>query len=124
AAGAFALPDGPLLFFWLLTLDRLAAALDAPDGAVRPWLWVGLAWGGALLSKYHAVFLPAGVLLYMAVEPPARRWLRRPGPYLAATIGLLVFSPVIAWNAAHGWASFVFQGARAVGSARLQLDTL
>src|SRR4051812_33468671 len=57
AAGVFALPDGPLLFFWLLTLDRLAAALDAPEGSgVRPWVGVGLAWGGAMLSKYHAVF--------------------------------------------------------------------
>src|SRR3954471_8187014 len=27
AAATFALPDGPLLFFWLLTLDRLVVAL-------------------------------------------------------------------------------------------------
>jgi len=117
AAGAFALPDGPLLFFWLLTLDRLAVALDAPDGAggLRPWLWVGLAWGGAMLSKYHAVFLPAGVVLYAAVEPSARRWLRRPGPYAATAVGLALFAPVVVWNAGHGWASFLFQGGRALG---------
>ncbi len=30
------------------------------------------AWGGALLSKYHAVFLPAGTLLYLSIEPTAR----------------------------------------------------
>jgi 4-amino-4-deoxy-L-arabinose transferase-like glycosyltransferase len=125
AAGAFALPDGPLLFFWLLTLDRLAAAVAAPDGAgVRPWAAVGLAWGGAMLSKYHAVFLPAGALLYLAVEPTARRWLRRPGPYLALAIGLVSFAPVIGWNAAHGWASFAFQAGRALGPARLRFDTL
>ena len=28
-----------------------------------------------------------------------------------------VFSPVIVWNATHGWASFLFQGGRAVGGA-------
>ncbi len=28
AVGTIAQPDGPLLFFWLLTLDRLAVALD------------------------------------------------------------------------------------------------
>lgn len=28
-AGTLAGPDGPLLFFWLLTLDRLAAAFEA-----------------------------------------------------------------------------------------------
>jgi hypothetical protein len=123
AAGVFALPDGPLLFFWLLTLDRLAVAIAADGRSVRPWLGVGLAWGGAMLSKYHAVFLPAGVLLYMMIEPPARAWLRRPGPYLAAAVGLAAFSPVLVWNAAHGWASFAFQGGRAIGSG-LRLDTL
>src|SRR4029453_6360728 len=66
AAGAFALPDGPLLFFGLLTLDRLAAALLAPPSwRLGPWVAVGLAWGGALLSKYHAVFLPAGAVLFL-----------------------------------------------------------
>jgi hypothetical protein len=39
---------------------------------------------------------------------------------LAVAIGLLAFSPVLAWNAAHGWASFAFQGGRAVGGPRLR----
>src|SRR5687768_15934259 len=107
AAGMFALPDGPMLFFWLLTLDRLAIALESPRSP-RLWVMVGLAWGCALLSKYHAIFLPVGALLYLAIEPSVRSCLRRPGPYLAVAIGLAVFSPVIVWNAAHGWASFAF----------------
>ncbi|HWE38168.1 MAG TPA: glycosyltransferase family 39 protein [Isosphaeraceae bacterium] len=115
AAGTFALPDGPLVFFWLLTLDRLAAAFERPASLGR-WAGAGLAWGGALLSKYHAVFLPLGAVLFVAVEPRARAVLRRPGPYLAGLLGLLVFSPVLAWNAQHHWASFAFQGARAVGA--------
>jgi len=40
AAGAFALPDGPLLFFWLLTLDRIDLALRLPE-RTRLWLFVG-----------------------------------------------------------------------------------
>jgi 4-amino-4-deoxy-L-arabinose transferase-like glycosyltransferase len=122
AASTFALPDGPLLFFWLLTLDRLAAALAKPDRIV-PWLWVGLAWGGALLSKYHGIFLPAGAFLYLLIEPTARPWLRRPGPYLGILVGVCAFAPVIAWNAAHDWASFAFQGERALGVG-LRLDAL
>ncbi len=126
AAGTFALPDGPLLFFWLLTLDRLVVALTTDPEARRlgPWVGVGLAWGCGLLSKYHAVFLPAGTLLYLVLEPRARVWLRRPGPYLAVLIGLIVFAPVLMWNATHGWVSFVFQGGRAVGTSGFRADTL
>ena len=39
-----------------------------------------------------------------------RRRLLQPGPYLALAIGLSVFSPVLIWNARHGWVSFLFQG--------------
>jgi len=126
AAGTFVLPDGPLLFFWLLTLDRLIVALsgDPRKRLIRGWLWVGLAWGAALLSKYHAVFLPAGAFLYCLVEPSARGWLKRPGPYLAVACGILCFSPVIWWNATHDWASFLFQGGRAVGARTFRPDAL
>ncbi len=123
AVATIAQPDGPLLFFWLLTLDRLAVALDDPDRIV-PWLGVGVAWGGAMLSKYHAVLLPVGALLHIIFWPQARRCLRKPGPYLAAAIGLILFSPVIAWNATHDWASFLFQSGRASGSHQLRLDQL
>ncbi|MDR3637676.1 MAG: glycosyltransferase family 39 protein [Isosphaeraceae bacterium] len=124
AASTFALPDGPLLFFWLLTLDRLAAALDAPAAKVGPWVQVGLAWGGALLSKYHAVFLPAGAVLYLLLDVRARAWLRRPGPYVAVALGVVLFTPVLWWNATHHWASFVFQGGRALGSLRFRPSSL
>jgi 4-amino-4-deoxy-L-arabinose transferase-like glycosyltransferase len=123
AAGAFALPDGPLTFFWLLALDRLAAALMSP-GRLRPWAWVGLAWGGALLSKYHGLLLPVCAGAYLVLEPRARGWLRRPGPYLALSVGLLTFAPVIGWNAAHDWASFSFQANRALGGLRFRPDFL
>ncbi|HEX3149449.1 MAG TPA: glycosyltransferase family 39 protein [Gemmataceae bacterium] len=115
AAGVFVLPDGPLLFFSVLTMWALSEALVARPGRVLPWVGVGLAWGGALLSKYHAVFLPVSAVLYVVATPAARRVLRTPGPYLAVLLGCLVFSPVIVWNATHDWASFAFQGDRAVG---------
>lgn len=117
ASGAFVLPDGPLVFFWLLTLDRLVSAFDRPLSIGR-WLAVGLAWGAALLSKYHAALLPLGVLAYLAMVAEARPVLRTIGPWAAIAIGLLIFSPVIAWNARHGWVSFAFQGSRALGDGR------
>lgn len=123
AAGAFVLPDGPFLFFALLTLWGLSEALIGSPGKVWPWVWVGLAWGGALLSKYHAVFLPAGALLYVLLTPSARRCLLTFGPYLAVAIGLVAFAPVLIWNSEHGWVSFTFQASRAVG-IRFRADSL
>ncbi len=123
AVATIAQPDGPLLFFWLLTLDRLAVALDDPDRLV-PWLGVGVAWGGAMLSKYQAVLLPAGALLHIVCWPQARQCLRKPGPYLGTAIGLILFAPVIAWNATHDWVSFLFQAGRALAAHQLRLDHL
>ena len=122
-AGGFALPDPPFLFFGLLTIGAFGEALIAQPTRARPWVWVGLAFGGALLSKYHAILLPAGALLYIAVSPGTRHILLRPGPYLAVAIGFLCFSPVLIWNAEHHWASFLFQGNRAAAT-RLQIQGL
>jgi hypothetical protein len=125
AASTLALPDGPLLFFWLLTIDRLSVALDRPpDSRLLPWVWVGLAWGGAMLSKYHAGFLPLGGALFVLLNRPMWRWLFQPGPYLALLLGLALFSPVLVWNADHHWVSFLFQGGRAVGGWSVRPDFL
>lgn len=115
AAGGFALPDGPFLLFALLTSWALCEAIVAKPRQILPWVWVGLGFGGALLSKYHAVLLPAGVVLYALITPGARWLLRSPGPYLAVAIGFAAFTPVLIWNAENDWASFVFQAGRATG---------
>ncbi len=133
AAGGWALPDGPLLLFSVAAAYGLAravfpfvpaapaatpaAASETAAEAARTgwWLGFGACAGLALLSKYHGVFLLAGAALFLVTSPgQARRQLRRPGPWLAVVAAALVFTPVLAWNAGHGWASFRFQGSRAV----------
>jgi 4-amino-4-deoxy-L-arabinose transferase-like glycosyltransferase len=104
-------PDTPLLLFWTATLWALARLLRTGDG--RWWLVAGLCAGLALDSKYTAVLLAPSILLWVAVTPTLRPWLKRPHPWAAALVALAVFSPVLAWNAAHGWASFAKQGGRA-----------
>jgi hypothetical protein len=74
----------------------------------------GVCSGLALLSKYHAAFLLAGAVAFLATSPRHRRWLLRPEPYLALALAAAVFLPVILWNASHDWASIRFQGSRAV----------
>ena len=36
----------------------------------------------------------------------------------------VLFAPVLAWNAGHGWISFVFQGGRALGTLGFRPETL
>jgi len=112
STASWVLPDGPLMCASLAAVYCVVRALEA-DGTTW-WLAAGVAGGLALLSKYHAVFLAAGVFLFLATTPAHRRWLARPAPYLAATIAAVMFLPDIIWNAHHGWVSFAFQAARGV----------
>ncbi len=117
-SGSQAHPDSPLLFFGLLTFWQSSEAiLGDPRKSSKRWLCVGLAFGAALLSKYHAVLLPAGVVLFALFTKENRRIFSTPGPYLAVAIGSALFAPVIVWNALHDWTSFRFQGGRAVAGA-------
>jgi len=118
-AGLIVTPDGPLLFFWLATLYLISQALHSGRGGY--WLAAGVTFGGALLSKYYALLLAPSLLWFLLLSPNHRQWLRRPHPWLALLIALVVFSPVIIWNAHHEWASFVFQSTRAAGTARNSL---
>jgi len=113
-AGTWVLPDGPLL---CALLGAALCLVHATTGRGRLW-WggAGVCAGLALASKYSAVLTIGGAFVYLIFDRRQRHWLARPEPYLAALIAVIVFSPVVIWNATHGWASFAFQGGRAVGA--------
>ena len=100
-------PDTPLLFFWTAALW----AAVRTSGGPRWWLAVGAFAGGALLSKYTAILLPAGLGVFVLVS--RSRDLRTVWPFLGLALSGLLFLPVVVWNADHGWASFLKQGGRA-----------
>ncbi len=112
--GTWVLPDGPLDAALLGTALCLMHALAARGAVAWGW-WVGagICAGLALFSKYTAILTIGGAFLYLLTSGLHRRWLVHPAPYLAAAAAAAIFVPVITWNAAHGWASFVFQGDRA-----------
>jgi len=116
-AGTWVLPDGPLFAALLAFAACLIAALRSDD---RPawgwWLATGVCAGLALCSKYSAALTLLGAVTFLATEPTSRPWLMRPHPYVAGIVGLVIFSPVLIWNAEHGWVSLLFQGGRAGGS--------
>ncbi len=116
-AGSWVLPDGPLIAALLGAGLCLVRALPANGrGAWGWWLGAGACFGLALCSKYTAILTAGGAGLFLLTTPGGRRWLRRPLPYAAALVALALFSPVIAWNARHGWVSLLFQGSRAHGA--------
>jgi 4-amino-4-deoxy-L-arabinose transferase-like glycosyltransferase len=111
--GTWVLPDGPLDCALLGAALCLARALER--GTLGWWLGAGVCAGLALLSKYSAVLTIVGAVLYLLSSPAHRRSLATPKPWLAALVALLLFAPVVAWNATHGWVSFAFQSGRAAG---------
>ena len=110
AASMLMTPDAPLVAAWMAALYYLERALIG--GHRVAWVGVGIALGLGMLSKYTMGLLGVAALVFMALDPVSRRWLRHPYPYLAAVLALLFFLPVIVWNAQNEWASFLFQSVR------------
>jgi hypothetical protein len=100
-------PDVPLLLFWTLSLLSLYRAVF--EGRRSYWIWSGLMMGLAFDSKYTAIFLPIGLILFLILSKPYRRQLVSPGFFMALIVFLLTISPVLIWNARNHFASFHFQ---------------
>jgi Dolichyl-phosphate-mannose-protein mannosyltransferase len=103
-------PDAPSTMFWALAIWALSAIWRTE----RPWLWlvVGLFAGLGCVSKYTNFFLGPGILAWLLIDPRARRWLFSPWLIAGGITALVVFVPVLLWNAQHGWISFSKQFGR------------
>src|ERR1017187_1560569 len=101
AASTFALPDGPLLFFWLLCMDRLSVALDSRGlrhadsvaGTVE-------AWGHENLALSHLIVHPRLEAPSSPAKPP------HPNPPPQGGRGLLGLR-LLPWSWADGAGNFV-----------------
>ena len=98
--------DSPLGFFWVLTLYFVYKAISSQKGY---WWWLsGLALGFSFLTKFISICIPLSVFLFLLFSKEKRKWLMRKEPYLAFLLALLVFSPVVIWNASRDWVTFKF----------------
>ena len=115
----------PIALALLLLTLRLAHPRQNPSAGHntpypwRDWTALGLCLGLAGLTKYTAVLLVPGVFGLLTFSL-GWRWLRGPGPWLAAAIALLLISPVLWWNHQHGWISFAYQWGHAGGREEWQ----
>lgn len=104
--------DPLVVLFWTLAMIIGWRAIQ-PGATTKDWLLVGLMMGLGFLSKYNAALQIVCWAIFFALYPPARRQLRRPGPYLALLVFALGTLPVLIWNAQHGWITVEHVGANA-----------
>ncbi len=115
-------PDTALIPFAVAMAWALVRLVESNDA--RWWLAAGAFAGLALLSKFTAIMLLPAVAAFMLVPDWRARWLFSPYPWLAALIAIVLFLPVLVWNAEHDWASFRFQFVRAAATREISLRTL
>ena len=105
----------------LWSLVRLAQSNDH-----RWWLVAGLFGGLALLAKYTAVLFAPALAAFVLIPSWRKQQMSSVYLWLGLGVAVLVFSPVLWWNAAHDWASFRFQLDRPAqipgGTTRFLLD--
>ena len=80
---------------------------------------IGTALGGALTSKYVAILLPVSLAAWCVATGRSRA---PPALLGASAVAILLFAPVVWWNAHHDWASFRYQFASRHREASFQAD--
>ena len=107
AIGWVMTPDAPLTACWAAALYYLHQALIHERRMA--WIGIGVSIGLGMLSKYTIALLGPAALLFILADRHSKKWIFRPEPYLAIIIAIIIFSPVILWNAKHEWISFFYQ---------------
>lgn len=69
----------------------------------RHWIAGGLWFGFGLLSKYTMILFPPFVYIFGLLH--CRHRLATPRPYVGFAMGLMMFIPVVMWNAQNDWSS-------------------
>lgn len=109
---ATATPDTPLVFFLALALFSLGRL--GRTGKSWWWIVIGLCFGLAFDSKYTAVLPASGCFLWMILTNKHKHKHRQRVFWVfgGGCAGLIAILPVLFWNYAHCWVSFVKQGGR------------
>lgn len=110
--GIMLMPDIGLILFSTLGMYVLLKWCNDAKLAMWQGAVVGLSFGAAGISKYHAAFIAMGALSYLLWRR-RRTFFRELGFWIVTVIvGIACVSPVLLWNADHGWVSFIYQGSR------------
>ncbi len=115
-------PDTLLLIFVFWLCEIVIRLRNSGYRNWREWCELGLCLGLCGLSKYTAIILVPGLLLFSLWERNYREIKDHVSKFLAAVvIASIIVSPVFYWNAIHGWISFHYQISHVVYAHRLSL---
>ncbi|MCG2710087.1 MAG: glycosyltransferase family 39 protein, partial [Thermodesulfovibrionales bacterium] len=113
--------DSPFIFFWVLSLYLFYRAVNRDALSVMSnelkenahhtsrithyglWLLLGISIGLGLLTKYTMAFFYICALFFLLTSKQRRNILLTKEPYISLALSLIIFSPVIIWNAGHDW---------------------
>lgn len=116
--------DSPFIFFWILSLHLFWKAINRDSLHVMRngsnensfhaarithnasrvfWILLGFTIGLGLLTKYTMAFFYLCALFFLISSPRFRGLLKTIMPYVSFAISIIIFTPVIIWNAGHGW---------------------
>jgi hypothetical protein len=86
--------------FWMGCVYLLVRIIQT--GSSRLWIPFGVLAGLGLMNKHSTAFFLLAVAIGLLLSPE-RRELRRPGPWLACAVALLIFLPNLWWQVQHGF---------------------
>lgn len=111
-AGTFILPDSPLVVFWLLSFYFFIQTIPYdPINISRLKIILAFLFSGlAIYSKYQAIFLLFGVLVYVVLFN--RIWLKKRVFYLGFLFPLFFVFLIFYWNYQNDFISYRFHGER------------
>jgi 4-amino-4-deoxy-L-arabinose transferase-like glycosyltransferase len=99
-----------LTTFWSLTTLFVYRAVRRDRAS--DWLLAGACAGLGFLAKYSIVFLLLPLLAWTIFDPKAIQKWRRPGPYQAIAVMLLIVAPHLISAARNGWPTLAYIGTR------------
>jgi Dolichyl-phosphate-mannose-protein mannosyltransferase len=100
-------PDVPLMLCWTISLNFLYEAVFNKKNIY--WIWAGIATGFSFDSKYTAVFLIIGLVGFLIISKPHRKFRFFGWFFIYMICFSITILPVVIWNVRNGFASFKFQ---------------